>query len=242
MILFYPNFFNLFFFLFSVVFSLFFIMNLVLWSKSSSAAVPFTTLVALLGLWFGVSVPLTFIGAYFGFRKRVIRSILICIDMHSINMISGLGTSSSNESNPTIDTGAIYLHPTGARHYNGGCFTIRLHFHTIILHFKFALGIWNVLHVRFPIPSVYNSGHYLRGNHSIAMLFPSMRWRLSLVVAVLSNIRLHSCLLILLLLPLFLFQITNRRRSLRLLVFRLYIDYGVSVQFIDRNYRILRLL
>lgn len=46
-------------------------MNLVLWSKGSSAAVPFTTLIALLGLWFGVSVPLTFVGAYFGFRKRV---------------------------------------------------------------------------------------------------------------------------------------------------------------------------
>lgn len=53
-----------------VVFSLFFIMNLILWGKESSAAVPFSTLVALLALWFGVSVPLTFIGAYFGFRKR----------------------------------------------------------------------------------------------------------------------------------------------------------------------------
>ncbi|CAG9097888.1 transmembrane 9 super member 2 [Plutella xylostella] len=53
-----------------VVFGLFFIMNLVLWGKGSSAAVPFSTLVALLALWFGVSVPLTFVGAYFGFRKR----------------------------------------------------------------------------------------------------------------------------------------------------------------------------
>ncbi|XP_077299784.1 transmembrane 9 superfamily protein member 2 [Arctopsyche grandis] len=53
-----------------VVFGLFFVMNLVLWGKGSSAAVPFSTLVALLALWFGVSVPLTFIGAYFGFRKR----------------------------------------------------------------------------------------------------------------------------------------------------------------------------
>jgi len=53
------------------VFCLFFVMNLILWSKGSSAAVPFTTLIALLALWFGVSVPLTFVGAYFGFRKRV---------------------------------------------------------------------------------------------------------------------------------------------------------------------------
>lgn len=54
-----------------IVFCLFFIMNLVLWGEGSSAAVPFTTLLALLFLWLGVSVPLTFIGAYFGFRKRV---------------------------------------------------------------------------------------------------------------------------------------------------------------------------
>ncbi|XP_043494747.1 transmembrane 9 superfamily member 2 isoform X1 [Polistes fuscatus] len=53
-----------------IVFGLFFIMNLIFWVKGSSAAVPFSTLIALLALWFGVSVPLTFIGAYFGFKKR----------------------------------------------------------------------------------------------------------------------------------------------------------------------------
>ena len=47
-------------------------MNLVLWYEASSAAIPFFTLVALLALWFGVSVPLTFVGAFFGFRKRSI--------------------------------------------------------------------------------------------------------------------------------------------------------------------------
>ena len=47
-------------------------LNLVLWAKQSSAAIPFGTLVALLALWFGISVPLVFVGAYFGFRKSVI--------------------------------------------------------------------------------------------------------------------------------------------------------------------------
>ena len=55
-----------------IVFGHFFILNLVLWYESSSAAIPFFTLVALLALWFGVSVPLTFVGAYFGFRKPAI--------------------------------------------------------------------------------------------------------------------------------------------------------------------------
>eukprot|EP00092_Neocalanus_flemingeri_P033108 GFUD01036003.1.p1 GENE.GFUD01036003.1~~GFUD01036003.1.p1 ORF type:complete len:661 (+),score=167.98 GFUD01036003.1:53-2035(+) len=55
-----------------IVFAHFFVLNLVLWYYSSSAAIPFFTLVALLALWFGVSVPLTFVGAYFGFRKPAI--------------------------------------------------------------------------------------------------------------------------------------------------------------------------
>ncbi|XP_018569318.1 transmembrane 9 superfamily member 2 [Anoplophora glabripennis] len=55
-----------------IVFGLFFIMNLVLWTNESSAAVPFSTLVGLLALWLLVSVPLTFVGAFFGFRKRAL--------------------------------------------------------------------------------------------------------------------------------------------------------------------------
>uniref|UniRef100_A0A8B9H506 Transmembrane 9 superfamily member n=1 Tax=Astyanax mexicanus TaxID=7994 RepID=A0A8B9H506_ASTMX len=55
-----------------IVFADFFLMNLILWVEASSAAIPFGTLVAILGLWFGISVPLTFLGAYFGFKKSVI--------------------------------------------------------------------------------------------------------------------------------------------------------------------------
>lgn len=56
---------------FRVVFADFFVMNLILWGEGSSAAMPFGTLVAILALWFCISVPLTFIGAYFGFKKSV---------------------------------------------------------------------------------------------------------------------------------------------------------------------------
>lgn len=54
-----------------MVFADFFVMNLILWGEGSSAAMPFGTLVAILALWFCISVPLTFIGAYFGFKKIV---------------------------------------------------------------------------------------------------------------------------------------------------------------------------
>lgn len=53
-----------------LVFLVFFAMNLLLWGEKSSAAIPFFTLVAILALWFGISVPLTFIGAYFGYKKK----------------------------------------------------------------------------------------------------------------------------------------------------------------------------
>jgi transmembrane 9 superfamily member 2/4 len=48
----------------------FFSLNLLVWGQRSSGAAPFGTLLALLILWFGVSVPLVFVGSYFGFRKE----------------------------------------------------------------------------------------------------------------------------------------------------------------------------
>merc|ERR1719162_2611771 len=50
-------------------FMIFFVLNLFIWGQKSSGAVPFTTMFALLVLWFGISVPLVFLGSYFGFRK-----------------------------------------------------------------------------------------------------------------------------------------------------------------------------
>jgi len=51
------------------VFGIFFVLNLFIWGTKSSGAVPFTTMFALLVLWFGISVPLVFLGAFFGFKK-----------------------------------------------------------------------------------------------------------------------------------------------------------------------------
>ena len=46
------------------LFAIFFILNLFVWGEASTAAVPFGTMVAVMALWFGVSVPLTFFGAF----------------------------------------------------------------------------------------------------------------------------------------------------------------------------------
>ena len=52
-----------------VCFIAFFCMNLMVWGQKSSGAAPFGTLCALTLLWFGISVPLVFVGSYFGFKK-----------------------------------------------------------------------------------------------------------------------------------------------------------------------------
>jgi len=45
-------------------------LNFFIWGKHSSGAVPFTTMLALLCMWMGISLPLVFMGFYFGFRKQ----------------------------------------------------------------------------------------------------------------------------------------------------------------------------
>lgn len=55
----------------TVVFTIVFILNLFVWAEGSSSAIPFFSLVSVLMLWFGISVPLTFLGAYYGYRKDV---------------------------------------------------------------------------------------------------------------------------------------------------------------------------
>jgi transmembrane 9 superfamily protein 2/4 len=53
----------------AAVSAIFLTLNFLVWGQRSSGAVPFGTLAALIFLWFGVSVPLTFVGSYFGYRK-----------------------------------------------------------------------------------------------------------------------------------------------------------------------------
>ena len=64
------------FFIPGCAFSVFFFLNILLWSSGSSAGIPFTTLIELLALFFGISTPLTVLGSYLGFRKIVSASLL----------------------------------------------------------------------------------------------------------------------------------------------------------------------
>lgn len=230
-------------------------MNLVLWSKGSSGAVPFSTLIALLALWFCVSVPLTFVGAYLGFRKRVCfyqidftdfflskSNFYSQFDFFFLNLNyffffrfpQAIGASGANKSNSTSNTGSIDLYTTNTRHYNGRCLTIWMHIHSVVFHFEFIVVQPNVLHVWFLIFGILDFSDHLFRNNDPIMLFPSMCRRLSLVVAIIFNIRLYSILFVHLLLPLFCNKIIDRRYSINILVFRLYTDNGIFIFPNDR--------
>ncbi len=49
--------------------AIFLTLNFLVWGQRSSGAVPFGTLCALVFLWCGISVPLCFVGSYFGYKK-----------------------------------------------------------------------------------------------------------------------------------------------------------------------------
>ncbi|KAG0554779.1 hypothetical protein KC19_12G118200 [Ceratodon purpureus] len=51
------------------MFIIFFILNALIWGQKSSGAIPFGTMFVLMFLWFGISVPLVFVGSYFGFKR-----------------------------------------------------------------------------------------------------------------------------------------------------------------------------
>lgn len=53
------------------VFGTFFLLNFFVWFKGSSGAVPFTTMLVVLAIWFVISVPLSFAGSWVGFKRAV---------------------------------------------------------------------------------------------------------------------------------------------------------------------------
>jgi len=55
-----------------VAFAIFFVLDMLALSQGSSDAVPVTTMIVLLVLWFGISTPLVFFGAYFGYKQDAI--------------------------------------------------------------------------------------------------------------------------------------------------------------------------
>lgn len=51
------------------VFAIFFFLNLFVWARGASGAVPFGTMLVLISIWFIISLPLSFAGSWLGFKS-----------------------------------------------------------------------------------------------------------------------------------------------------------------------------
>ncbi|MCJ1435296.1 hypothetical protein MMC27_004668 [Xylographa pallens] len=58
----------------AIVFGTFFLLNLFLWVQGSSGAVPFTTMLVLVAIWFLISLPLSFGGSWLGFKQAAFQA------------------------------------------------------------------------------------------------------------------------------------------------------------------------
>ena len=81
-----------------IVFSTFFLLNLFLWAKSSSGAVPFTTMLVILCIWFVISLPLSFAGSWVGFKHAV--SSLVAAMRNSTVLIDFTARNTSRSCQP----------------------------------------------------------------------------------------------------------------------------------------------
>ncbi|KAF2703160.1 endosomal P24A protein-like protein [Pleomassaria siparia CBS 279.74] len=58
----------------ALVFATFFLLNLFVWGRGASGAVPFTTMLVLVIIWFVISVPLSLAGSWIGFKQPVVEA------------------------------------------------------------------------------------------------------------------------------------------------------------------------
>lgn len=174
-----------------ILFTIFFFSNTLLWTKGSSAAVPFGTLLVLLVLWIFISVPMTFVGAYFGFKKRGIEAPV-----------------RTNKIPRQVPEQTFYTKPLPGMLMGGilpfGCIFIQLFFilnsiWLVILilllcfHDIYSLlqGSSNLLYVRILVPGLLDPDHYLLGSYHSSCLLPSLCRRLPLVVEIVYDKWIH---------------------------------------------------
>lgn len=99
-----------------VLFSVCFLLNFFIWGKKSSGAVPFSTMLALLSMIFGISVPLVFFGYYFGYRKQVniltIVEFIVVVNLFFIHFIA-IFTTGTNKSDTKTSARPSMVYESG---------------------------------------------------------------------------------------------------------------------------------
>lgn len=171
-----------------IVFATFFLLNLFLWIQGSSGAVPFTTMLVILGIWFIISLPLSFAGSWMGFRHAVSTSLsppslypdtLSDTDYYPTAHPTPRPRQPDPAPNPPLN------HLPAPLPLHGPCRhpPLRRRLRRALLHPQQHLVRPGLLHVRLPLPLLPNHDPDLRRRHRTARLLPALRRELSLAVA-----------------------------------------------------------
>lgn len=89
-----------------IVFCVFFLLNLFVWAKGSSGAVPFTTMLVMVLIWFVISVPLSVAGSWIGFKQRVSFALACLLSTDTVRLIDSIEHRRCHQDEPdsTSDT------------------------------------------------------------------------------------------------------------------------------------------
>lgn len=156
-----------------IVFATFFLLNLFLWAKRSSGAVPFTTMLVILGIWFVISVPLSFAGSWVGFRHAV--SMVLLMERKVLIVSSACPTASSRQPNPTPNSAFDHLPTSHPLHASRRHSPFRRYLRRALLHHEQHVVRQSLLHVRLSIPLLWHHDHHLRRRHRPTRLLPALQ-------------------------------------------------------------------
>lgn len=139
-----------------IAFAVFFILNFFVWIKGSSGAVPFTTMLIVVAIWFLISVPLSVVGSWVGFRRDVslfsYHPLSLLYQHHTnITIYPGLRRTNKNKPNPPSNPSRNRRPPPHPFNPNHRPPPLRSHFRRALLHYDIHLDQQDLLHVRLPL-------------------------------------------------------------------------------------------
>ena len=148
-----------------VVFGTFFLLNLFVWARQSSGAVPFTTMLVIVGIWFTISVPLSLVGSWLGFRQYTADP--------------PVRTNQIPPPNPALHR----LPSPNTQHARRRRAALRRHIHRAVLHYEQSVEQQDLLHVRLPVSLLRLAHRYERIGDDHDDLLPPLRGELPLAMA-----------------------------------------------------------